>query len=270
MSGHSEGTRVSKFCALRTDKCSPPCTSNPPSEYRENGKPEWVEWAALMPTPGDPQRTALTFIQGSKKKVTKDYEAHHLLCVACVTEMLAGEAKLREILEQTEWCINAKKNMLGMPLWGHTLQWYCDLAAGGELLENVAAPRFENVPQHDYDHNSKEGYTKEVKRSLATLAEKVAKSTDKHEEVAGTLKHDLEDLSDVYRDKLSNRGMRSGGTHNAWKKGSEHPDSDWYLPFSMANTGSAEKRTFPAPNIDSKVASKIKRLAAALLNWGAT
>src|SRR5436189_5070912 len=106
MSGHSDGIRVSKFCALRTDKCSAPCTSSPASKYRENGKPAWASF---------------TFIQGTKKKSVKEYEAHHLLCVACVTEMLAKKAKLKAILEQTEWCINAKPNMLGMPLWGHTI-----------------------------------------------------------------------------------------------------------------------------------------------------
>lgn len=248
MSGHSEGIQVNdKFCALRTDKCSP-CGN----KYRENGKPAWA---------------AFTFLQGTKEMRVKEYEAHHLLCVACVTEFIGKSAKLKQVVEQTEWCINAKKNMLGMPLWGHTIRWYCDLASSGEVRGDVPAPSFQDLPQHDYDHNSAKGYLQDVKAKLKELAEEIADSTEKHEEVSGTLKAELDGLSDDFRGCLQARGSRCGGTHKAWKQGSDKPESDWYLPFSMADDGKVEPRTFPAPNFDSKVAAKIKRLVEALARW---
>lgn len=250
MANHSEGIKVSKFCALRTDKCKP-CGN----KYRTNGRPAWA---------------AITFIQGTKQKSVKAYEAHHLLCIASVTQFIGKKAKIKKILQQTEWCINAKHNMLGMPLWGHTISWYCDLAAGGEILSKVAKPPFKDIPQHDYDHNSPKGYTKEVNKEMEDLASQIEESTDKHEEAANSLKDALEGFSKQFRATLSERGSREGGTHEAWKQGAKKPTSDWYLPFSMADDGNVEKRTFPAPNFDSKVAEKIKSLVAAMARWGTT
>ncbi len=250
MSGHSEGIQEGKFCALRTDKCSP-CGN----KYRQNGRPAWA---------------AFTFLQGRKLRVNKEYEAHHLLCIACVTEFIGKKAKLKKIVEQTEWCINAKKNMIGMPRWGHTIKWYCNLACQGEILEKVKAPPFKDLPQHDYDHNSPKGYTKEVEGELKELAREIEESTDKHEEVVATLKAELDGLSDDFRGRLTSRGERCDGTHKAWKKGAKDPHSDWYLPFSMADDGSVEPRTFPAPNLDSKVADKIQKMVAAVARWSTT
>jgi hypothetical protein len=223
----------------------------------------------------------MTFIQGTSQMTVKEYEAHHLLCVACVTEMLATKKELETILLQTEWCINAKANMLAMPLWGHTIKYYCDLESYADpvlkkrkrtldsMLSNDTPPPFANIPQHDYDHNSQKGYTNEVKIELKKLAGKVANSKKKHEDIVKELQQELNDNSDHFRGELGRRGgSRCAGTHAAWQQGSKKPTSDWYEPFSMAQDGCAEPRTFPAPGFDSKVANKIQRLVDALTTFG--
>jgi|SRR5271165_2487316 len=255
MSGHSEGVEKGKFCALRKDKC--PCGN----EYQENCTPAPDDWTA------DDK-----FWQGSSMGVAKKFEAHHLLCVASVTEFIGKKPAIKKIVEQTDWCINDTTNMFAMPLWGHTIKHYCNLAEDGELLDKVKAPHFKNIPQHDYDHNSTGGYTSEVNKAMKNLARTVEEqATDKHEADAKKLKKKLDGLSNDFRSELQRRGSsRCNGTHKAWQKGSKYPESDWYLPFSMATDAIAEKRTFPASNFDNKLGQKILRLVKALGTWGAT
>lgn len=249
---HSEGIQVGKFCALRAEKCSP-CNAR----YQKNCDPPPRGWAVYY------------FIQGRKVEVKKKHEAHHLLCVACVTEFLAKKEEILEIVEQTEWCINKKPNMFAMPLWGHTIKYYCNIVQGGVLLAQAQGPKFENIPQHDYNHNSVGGYKSEVDTDMEKLADQIEKKAEEsHEAAVGELKHKLQTLSNTYRTTLQGRGIRLGGTHVAWQLGSAQPTSDWYLPFSMASDGAAEPRTFPAQGFDGKVVRKIARLVAAATRWG--
>src|SRR5262249_31987718 len=147
-----------------------------------------------------------TFTQGRKMEVLKRHEAHHLLCVACVTEFIAKKKELKKVVEQTDWCINDTNNMFAMPLWGHTIKWYCgdfadfdldaqdvkDLLDSDELFVRRRKPKFANIPQHDYDHNSALGYKQEMDKELKKLAAKIAKSKKKHEDRAEELRSDLE------------------------------------------------------------------------------
>ncbi|MEQ1850441.1 MAG: hypothetical protein ABMA01_02500 [Chthoniobacteraceae bacterium] len=212
----------------------------------------------------------MTFIQGRKKRVAKEFEAHHLLCVACVTEFIGKSVTIKKIVPQTQWCINARPNMYPMPLWGHTIKHYCDLAGGGTFMAAVLPPPFANVPQHDYDHNSLNGYTTEVGKELKDLANECEKMLDKHEDIAKQLADALSYLSGYFKSALQARGLRMGGTHAAWQQGSAKPESDdWSMPFSMADDGNVQKRTFPVGGLDNKLAQKIQNLAKALLKWGA-
>jgi hypothetical protein len=189
--------------------------------------------------------------------------------VASVTAILGKNEKIENVVKQTKWCINAKQNMFAMPLWGHTIKWYCNLAESGEFLSRKKGPKFENIPQHDYDHNSKKGYKSEVDDALTLIADEIQQLAEEdHDAAVKELKAALDDLSSDCRAALNERGKRAGGTHNAWKQGSDDPISNWYLPFSMA--ASATKRYFPAPGIakSSKLGNKIKRLARALQRWG--
>ena len=253
--GHSKGVEKGEFCAVRTGsqaKCK--CTS--PNNYVANSN-----------ITGD------FFLQGSRKRVEKKFEAHHLVCVASATKFLGKDKNIAEIIKKTRWCINAKDNMLGMPLWGHTIQHYCDLGIGSIIQEPVP-PWFCNVPQHDYDHNSTGGYKSEVDKAMGKLAEQVKKLASKeHKEPEKNLKGALDKTSGKFRALMANgRGLRTGGTHAAWLKGNKSPNSDWYLPFSMAADGVADKRPFPAAGMgsDGKVAKKLAKLAQALKKWGNT
>jgi A nuclease family of the HNH/ENDO VII superfamily with conserved AHH len=240
---HSEGVEKGKFCALRRDKC--PCGN----KYQENGKPP-TSWAQYF------------FWQGSKVGVDKKHEAHHLICIASVTEFIGKNATIERIVEQTEWCVNAKKNMFGMPLWGHTIQWYV-------FDDKGRAPPFKNIPQHDYDHNSTGGYIDEVDKKMQRIADTITEQAKKsHKAAVAELVTRLNNMSGSLLDTLKERGMRCDGTHEAWKKGAKQPKSDWYKPFSMASDAIAERRTFPVENYDSKVADKIERLRKALFKWG--
>lgn len=252
---HSKGVDKGEFCAVRTSsqaKCK--CAS--PNNYVANSN-----------ISGD------FFVQGSKKRVEKKFEAHHLICVASATKFLGKNKDIAEIVKKTRWCINAEENMLGMPLWGHTIQHYCDLSLG-TLVGEPVPPWFCNVPQHDYDHNSTGGYKSEVDWAMNKLAEHIEKlAAEEHEEPEQKLASSLARISQRFRNLLTvTRGMRCGGTHAAWLQGNDEPGSDWYLPFSMAADGAADKRPFPASGMgsDGKVGSKIASLAKALKKWGST
>jgi hypothetical protein len=258
MAGHSDGKAEGLFCAVRAEKCQ--LHGN---KYKENGAPS-TPWG--------------TFVQGSSERVDKEHEAHHILCIASVTEFIIGNSKIKAIVENTPWCINDKPNMMPMPLWGHTIQHYCDLGAAGATKNALAAltgqddrPPFENIPMHDYDHNSTKGYKKaDVDTAVKKVAQRLEESKKAHEDKTKELKAELDRLSRTLGKLLSLRGgARCGGTHAAWKKGKTAPNSDWYLPFSMASTGGADKRSFPAADADNEtVANKIKRMAEALARWG--
>ena len=253
--GHSDGVKKNQFCALRkSGKCD--CGN----DYQKN----CTGWS-------------FAFIQGTQMKVSKVHEAHHVLCVASVTEFIGIKPEIEPIVKQTQWCINAKPNMLAMPLWGQTIKYYCNIQAVGaaadptKALQAVGAPPpFQNIPMHDYDHNSKKGYKKfDVDAALKKLADQIEKNQDKHKAAVGELRGRLNSLSNSMKSLLDQRGTtRCGGTHAAWQKGLAQPTSNWYLPFSMAATPNAEKRTFPTSGEWGKLANKILALVRAFGKWG--
>lgn len=260
MSKHSEGVQKGKFCALRTGSDAK-CThedGSPGNQYRENCKPR--SWANDV------------FFQGSSKAVEKSYEAHHLLCVASVTEFLAKKSNLQTVIKQTKWCINAKKNMFAMPLWGHTIKYYCDIETrrmkiDDRIRKRKEGPPFKNIPHHDYDHNATGGYKDEIDKAIQKLANQVDEQKDKHRQAIKNLKRQLNSLSGKFKAELNRRGRRRGGTQNAWKNGRQ--DSDWYEPFSMADDGKVNPKAFPlSSSTDEWVANKIQSLVKAFGRWG--
>jgi len=267
---HSDGKVVGDFCAIRTgpsEKCK-----KDGNNYVDNCTPPPVGWATF------------TFVQGTEKRVDKPFEAHHVLCVACVTKFIADCGDLKTVVEQTKWCINAALNMFAMPLWGHTIKYYCSDFVGitkenvkdkltDETLFTVnAAPLFQNIPMHDYDHNSKKGYKQEIDGKMKELADQVKQTAkEDHKAAVKELAAELDGWSTHFKAELTRRGStRCGGTHEAWKKGIDEPDSDWYKPFSMADDDNEAKRSFPAAGGKSPVWNKIKALVDALGRWGAT
>ena len=252
---HSDGIRKGKFCAVRKDgKCD--CGE----DYQKN----CTGWT-------------YSFLQGTKIGVNKVHEAHHVLCVASVTEFIAKDKEILPVVRETTWCINRKTNMMAMPLWGHTIKWYCNVDdddALDDATEAIAkvgkAPPFKNIPMHDYDHNSEEGYKKlDVDTEMEKIAGQIAKSKKKHKAKVKELAGKLNTASGNFKTLLNDRGAtRSGGTHAAWKMGCKKPTSKWYLPFSMASTATAEPRTFPTTDDPGKVGKKIISLVKAFIKWG--
>lgn len=188
----------------------------------------------------------------------KKYEAHHILCVSPVAKEIGGKESIDGIIRKTKWCINNKKNMMGMPLWGHTVRWYCSDAFGED--ENVRAPDFFNIPQHDWDHNCKLGYTSEVQIELKDMADVIEEY--EHEVEEEDIKTALDNLSMDFKRKLDSRGCRRGGTHSAWKSGGI--EKKWYEPFSMASTGALTEKQYPIKKFDKRQQSWIKRIAKAI------
>jgi len=260
MSGeHERGDRKEKFCAV---------PSKPKCEVCDQAK----DYIAVC----EPAWSSNTFLRRVKASAgafsfAKKYEAHHIVCVAPVTQELVANSKIHGAIVQTVWCINNENNMIAMPLWGHTVKYYCEITAATTSLSSVASviknalapPPFANIPQHDWDHNSKEGYTWEVEQACKKLAKKVEESG--HKLKGDDLKGALDQLSNKFRNILTGvRGVRLGGTHAAWSMGQQDPQSNWAQPFSMASTSKLTTKGFPVRHFDEKVASWVKRIATAI------
>ena len=95
---------------------------------------------------------------------------------------------------------------------------------------------------------------------IKVLWDEVAVAQESHEDCAAGLQAELQNLSSKFKSELKRRGTRNNGTHEAWFKGLDSPDSDWYRPFSMANDGDETKRYFPVTRIQigAKISSLLK------------
>lgn len=254
MSGDHRALSKEEFCAVAADgECD--CGN----DYKKNCKPA-PAWKA-----------SLNFTWNNKKtgKRQQSYAPHHIVCVASVGTLIiqASGKKVDGIVKATVWCANTKKNMIAMPLWGHTVQWYCNVPE--ETLRTAArgAPDFEDIPQHDWDHTGQGCYINELNDEIIPIVKNMRKAghTAATEDLAGQ----LDDMSDDFREKLEDRGVRGSpkGTHEGWKKGLKDRtgNSTWYLPFSMAAAAAAGRKGFPKLTFNSKVMAKLKWLATQLM-----
>lgn len=245
-SEHKRGSKKGKFCATPGTPCSP-CGN----DYIDVCRPSW---------------STHTFARLIRRKTgtinfQKTFEAHHVLCVAPVSSEVVAKPGIDAIIAETEWCINNTVNMLAMPLWGHSIVWYCDVVSG-TILGSVVPPPFANIPQHDWDHNGRIGYTREVESDLKQIANEIQQQG--HAIKPDNVKGALDALSKKWKGELAVRGARLGGTDAGWKLGMASPVSAWCLPFSMASTGNVEKKGFPARRFDEQAARWIKRIAEAI------
>lgn len=258
-SEHERGDRKGQFCSI---PAKPKCDDCPhPKDYIEVCEPSgWFEHTFKRLVNAE---SPFTF--------DKKYEAHHLVCVAPVTQTLVCNDDISAVIEQTKWCINNKDNMIAMPLWGHTVKWYCEVEESIEVDEvsdviddAKKAPKFKNIPQHDYDHNCKEGYTWEVEVEVEKLADKVKEQG--HKLKGKALEGKLNKLSADFKSRLlDERGKRKGGTHAAWKLAQkEPPDPEWCHPFSMASDAKVSSKGFPVRVFDRQVAKWVNRIAKAI------
>lgn len=223
--GHSAGTRRGIFCAARKKKCKDG------QSYRDNCKKPWK------------------------------YQAHHVLCVASVTQYLAIKSLIQTVVKQTKWCINTKENMLAMPLWGTLTKYY---TARLKLADFDDEPDFAGIPIHTYDHNSPDGYKQEIDTGVENVANFAMTSTEAHKDVSKKLLAKLNKLRNDTKTELQRRGTRQDGTHVEWMRGyGGKPSKKWYEPFSMAPDGSEEPREFPS--VRKSTAEKVMKLVKNLI-----
>lgn len=249
MASHSEGDRIKNFCTQRKTTCK--CGA----KYRGNCNPAPSDW---------------TLTVGGRK-----FEAHHLLCVASVTAYLLREKGILDVVKQTDWCVNEDPNMFAMPLWGHFVKWYSNAK---HHTDNglPKPPAFADVPCHNYGHNGKNSYKKDVDSwamNLASQYKSVAKAQHKIKaaELAGKLKSESGNL----RARLQNKGKGLGktkiggivqiaavgnGTHAAWVAALDGDTAGWYEPFSMA--AKAAPRDFP---LSKRTIGNLEKRVKALL-----
>lgn len=221
--GHSAGDLVGKFCTQRKDSCKNG------QKYKDNAN------------------------QGLTKNWPR--QAHHVLCVASVTQYISTGVKI-EIVMQTDWCINTVENMLAMPTWRSVTEYYAAQLRKSDL---AAEPEFKDIPMHTYNHNSKNGYKSEIDAKMQEIADAANKSTEKHEVSSATLKSALDGYRNIMKPRLKRRGKRQDGTHVEWLRGyAGQASANWYEPFSMADLGNIEARSFPLKRSKASIQKVLK------------
>ncbi|GAA5182357.1 hypothetical protein GCM10025771_31460 [Niveibacterium umoris] len=242
---HQRGAKKGEFCGIPGNPCE--CGN----DYIKICEPGWSSHTFAR----------LVKAKAGKFAFEKKYEAHHVMCVAPVSAEVIAKPAIEGVVKATKWCINNSDNMLAMPLWGHTVMWYCDITEdGGEIKDDSPAPPFANIPQHDWDHNCKQGYTWEIEQEAKKLADKLKEMG--HKAQPKNLAGALNALSSRFKTTLATRGGRKGGTHKMFIDGAS--DSEWCHPFSMASDGKVTSKGFPVRSFDERVAKWIKRIAEAI------
>lgn len=239
------------LCAVAADKeCK--CGNN----YKENCKPP-ASWT---------WQNSFDFKWTNKHGESRQqsYAPHHILCVASVGTLiiLSTDNKVDGIVRKTVWCTNTKKNMIAMPLWGHTVKWYCNLLEETVNPGIQTAPAFKDIPQHDWDHTGTGCYIDELNDEITKLVMELGDA--KHDASTSDLAGMLDDLSDDFRKKLKDRGVRGSpvGTDAGWNKGKNDREgnSDWYLSFSMATDHAAARKGYPKVTFNYKAMAKLRWL----------
>lgn len=246
MAGHNRAKSKGDFCAVAAQ---PSCGCSIDADYVAVCRPNW------------PNHEFIRKIKGVGKR-PKSFEAHHILCASSVGVMIvdAGGKGVAKLVGDTEWCINTKKNMIAMPLWGHTVKWYCNIDTKTLGAASRKAPPFKNLPQHDWDHTGKGAYQEEVDKELSKIVKDLKKAG--HDATTFDLAGALDGQSSNFKSLLKARGKRNGGTHAGWRAGRANPNSTtWYPPFSMASTGCVTGKGYPKLNFTQEMMNKLKWLA---------
>jgi hypothetical protein len=235
---HTEGAKKGLFCSLRMETC--PCGN----KYQDimKGTESWGKY---------PQSHRVLLA------VERSPEAHHVLPVASVTgEVTANDKIKKEVIENTEWCVNNLKNMIALPLFEMTFLHYL-------VKEVTTPPPFIGLPMHNYDHGA---FQKEVGLKLKKVGEDTVQNTKAHEKVTAELQAAMNTLRDTYNPKLAARGKRGKGTHGEFVNAMNIEEGDesaaeWYIPFSMAADPSA--KPFPSGSRKSGLSKKLADLTKA-------
>jgi hypothetical protein len=257
MGGHERGVRKGKFCCAAKKKN---CGDCPVTDSDDKGKKNYI----AICDPGWKNYTFPQYVARKRKPYVypEKYEAHHILCVASVTECILGMPGIQGAVRKTQWCINNKPNMIALPLLGHVVKYYCDIDDSDNFtaIKRQVPPPFNGVPCHDVSHDL---YQEEVEQALMQIACNV-KDQD-HDVQADSLREDLVSHSEHFGEELKARGMRKGGVHEGWRLAHRKrpgPDPEWNHPFSMAHDAATSYITMPT--IDEKKQEWISRISKAI------
>jgi len=249
---HTKGAEKGLFCSLREEEC--PCGN----KYQDilKGKESWGKYVQ--------KHRVLIAIERSP-------EAHHVLPVASVTANITANKNIRkEVVENTDWCVNDMANMIALPLFEMTFTHYLSEYDPDEGTP-IPPPDFQGLPMHNYGHAD---FQTEVNTALKKIANDAEKNKQNHEKASETLLAALNEARDDFKSELESRGKRGKGTHLEFlnaagrdKNGKKFSGGapKWYVPFSMAKT--PDPRPFPAAPGESGLAKKLKDLMKALKDW---
>jgi hypothetical protein len=122
---------------------------------------------------------------------------------------------------------------------------------------------FKDLPQHNCEHNSGQGYKSEIDSKMKEIANGVKRRKKKHKVASGYLVRKLNEARTDFRAELRRRGIRKGGTDKNWRNATPG-STDWFDPFSMANDGNMDPIPFPLAGTPGEVADKIIAFIASL------
>ncbi|RYZ43202.1 MAG: hypothetical protein EOO71_04550 [Myxococcaceae bacterium] len=161
-------------------------------------------------------------------------QVHHIVCMTSMGKRRGDYPKtpptLADYLEAclwiTKWDIHASGNLIGLP----RNRQYQD--SDGKIPVNL--------PSHDRDHTSKDGYVSEVSQYFQeNVWCSLTAKKEVHDVDAAKLKQELEAASDEFHSRLLRRGARQGGTQACWgQRFDAARKRTWYHPFSMAKNPS--------------------------------
>lgn len=152
-------------------------------------------------------------------------EVHHILCQHAITDFDVPADKLeyiRACLCLAEWDINASNNLLGLPL--------------KKAYKNSDYTSPVNLTCHNVDHNTRDGYTKEVRTWLHDeVWDGLVVNQKEHAVEAESIVGLLDDCIDHFKRQLKKRGERNNGTLWSYQHRLDAGEErQWYHPFSMA------------------------------------
>jgi len=165
------------------------------------------------------------------------WEAHHVLCYDSVEsrEISENEDYVEACLWITDWNLNDSLNMIGLPK--------------NRQYKQTSGTTPSNLPSHQVDHNTKNGYRDEVTMWLKdNIWDTLNDKRKAHEINAKSIENVLKSASDKFRELIESRGQRKKGTLYCWQhrlptpppalpasaQSSYKQEKKWYFPFSMA------------------------------------
>lgn len=245
-SAHTEGDQKGKFCSLRASKCKP-CRNS----YKKPCKATAKGWNQQVA--GFTSKFRQKYKDGFRYS---SQNAHHIACVASVTEIVTRDASLELIVRATKWCVNDASNMIALPLWPHTFEWYVKFNQDDLVFRTERGePPFKDLAMHDYDHDQ---YNSDVSLELEQVVKNVKAKKKKHHVAVATLVSQLNNVISSFRGTLTGRN-----THQAWLDG-VRDNPGWYKAFSLSKANPTAKAF---PSSDNELGKKLEETHR-LINMG--